>query len=111
MDKSIVLTIVTSSGVIGTFFAFVLAKLKKASDDSKALRYGVQALLRHNLYDLYHKYVQKQGYAPVWVKEDFENMYAQYHSLGANGVMDGIHEEFKKLPTVAPQESDSHEAN
>ena len=100
MDKSLMLTILTSSGIIGIFTTAVLAKLKKASDDSKALRYGVQALLRHELYDLYYEYAQNKGYAPVSVKEDFENMYAQYHSLGANGVMDGIHDEFKKLPTT-----------
>lgn len=104
MDKQFFVTILTSSGLVATLTGIVLAKLKKASDDNKALRHGVQALLRHELYDLYGKYVQELKYAPVSVKEDFENMYAQYHTLGANGVMDGIHEEFKRLPTTPPQE-------
>ncbi len=82
---------------------FILAKLKKHVDDSNALKLGVQALLRHELYDLYHKYCEELGYAPVFVKEDFENMYAQYHILGANGVMDGIRDEFQKLPTAPSQ--------
>lgn len=103
MDKSIIITILASSGIIGIFTGAVLKKLKKASDDSMALRRGVQALLRHELYEIYYEYAQNRKYAPVSVKEDFENMYAQYHSLGANGVMDGIHEEFKMLPTAPPQ--------
>ena len=104
--KAILATVVAQSGIIGIVTAALVAKFKKSSDDGKALRHGVQALLRHELYDLYYEYVQSKKYAPVSVKEDFENMYAQYHALGANGVMDGIHEEFKGLPTTPPQGGD-----
>lgn len=103
MDKATILTLLGSSGIISVLTGVLLAKMRKASEDSKALRRGVQALLRHELYDLYYEYAQNRKYAPVSVKEDFENMYDQYHSLGANGVMDGIHEEFKLLPTTPPQ--------
>lgn len=99
MIKTILLTIVTSSGIIGITVGVILARIKKRFNDSKALQTGMQALLRHELYDLYHTYYEKLGYAPVSVKEDFENMYTQYHILGQNGVMDGIREEFQKLPT------------
>lgn len=46
----------------------------------------------------YNKYLD-QGYAPIYAKENFENMWVQYHNLGYNGVMDEIHEKFKELPT------------
>ena len=98
--KTILLTFLTSSGLIGIITGVIISKLKKKIDDSNALKAGVQALLRHGLYDLYHKYGEDVGYAPVSVKEDFENMYSQYHILGANGVMDGIRDEFQKLPTM-----------
>lgn len=45
----------------------------------------------------YNKYNEK-GYAPVYAKENFENCWKQYHSLGANGVMDDLHEKFLDLP-------------
>ena len=76
--------------------------LKKKYEDATAMKCGVQALLRHELYELYYRYYEDLGYAPVYVKEDFENMYSQYHQLGANGVMDGIRDEFQKLPTSPP---------
>lgn len=58
---------------------------------------GLQALLRDQLIHNYNHYVDK-GYAPIYAKENFENMWLQYHNLGANGVMDDIHERFKTLP-------------
>ena len=58
---------------------------------------GVQALLRHELYDMYNEHYPK-GYAPADVKNDFENIYVSYHNLGKNGVMDGMHQRFMELP-------------
>ena len=45
----------------------------------------------------YYKYMEK-GYAPLHVKENFENCYKQYHTLGANGFMDKLRDEFMELP-------------
>ena len=105
--KTILITVLTSSGIIGILTAFIISKLKKLVSDSNARNLGIQALLRHNLYDLHHRYCEERGYAPLPVKEDFENMYKQYHALGANGVMDGIKDEFHALPTTKPL-SDEH---
>ena len=41
----------------------------------------------------------EQGYAPIFAKENFENMYQQYHGLGGNGVMTQLHTAFMELPT------------
>lgn len=70
-------------------------KMKKEHDSSKL---GIQALLRNELYKIYEKWYER-GYAPLWVRENFENIYQQYHNLGQNGVMDNIHEKFMALPT------------
>lgn len=99
MIKTIVITIITSSGIIGIAAGAILGKLKKKLEQNEALMYGVQALLRHELYELYHYWAEAKGFAPISVKEDFSNMYTRYHALGANGVMDGIHDEFMNLPT------------
>jgi len=80
--------------------AKILAKELEARDEN--LRRAVQALLRHELYDIYNEYYPK-GYAPIDVKNDFEFIYMGYHNLGKNGVMDGIHERFMSLPEESPK--------
>ena len=97
MMQNILITIVTSSGIIGIFTQFLLNRLKASEQKQQALELGVQALLRDRLIHQYEKY-KSRGYAPIYAKENFENLYEQYHKLGANGVMDSIHEEFKNLP-------------
>lgn len=61
------------------------------------IRKGVQALLRAQLISEWNYYSEK-GYAPIYARENFENVYIQYHSLGANGVMDDIRTKFLALP-------------
>ena len=87
-----------------------LINIKKASKaiteaELKATKLGIQALLRDRLYWTYNHYNAK-GYAPIYARENFENMYNQYHSLGANGVMDDIKEKFENLPTEAVERND-----
>lgn len=99
MWMNIFITLLTSSGVIGIFTKFLLNRLKASEQKQHALELGVQALLRDRLIYQYEKYKAK-GYAPIYVRENFENLYSQYHQLGANGVMDSIHEEFRNLPVA-----------
>ena len=77
---------------------FQMKKLQKVS--KKAAE--AEALLRDRLYWTYNHYNSK-GYAPIYARENFTNMYNQYHSLGANGVMDDIKEKFESLPTEAAE--------
>ena len=37
--------------------------------------------------------------APIYARENFENMYQRYHNLGANGVMDDYYKKFMEIPT------------
>ena len=63
----------------------------------RGIRRGVQALLRAQLISDWNYYSDK-GYAPIYARENFENVYQQYHSLGANGVMDDLRSKFLALP-------------
>ena len=56
------------------------------------------AMLRAQMINEYNK-VKDKGYAPIYAKENFENVYANYHALGANGVMDSIMEDYLEMPT------------
>lgn len=68
----------------------------------KGVRLGVQALLRAQMIEYYNKW-EERGYAPIYARQSFENCWAQYHSLGANGVMDDLHQKFLALPTEPPE--------
>lgn len=93
-----ILSLLAVPSVCAGFIGYVLAKLKKIKSDNDAVKLGVQAMLRSDMINMYNKYNDK-GYAPIYVKDNFENVWTQYHALGANGVMDGIHEQFLALPT------------
>lgn len=66
-----------------------------------AVKLGIQALLRGQMISDYNRWMDK-GYAPIYARENFQNCWEQYHSLGVNGVMDDIHEKFMDLPTKNP---------
>ena len=67
---------------------------------SKAIMLGVQAILRDRLLQGYRHYFQK-GWADYEDKENMENIWRQYHALGANGVMDDMRLQFRRLPSYA----------
>lgn len=87
-------------------FLFVKNQLGRARKETSCIKSGVQALLRAEMISAWNKYKEK-GYAPLYAKESFENLWKQYHALGANGVMDSIHKEFLMLPDKPPQTKSS----
>lgn len=84
-------------------FRYLYKQGQKNREDNDAVKLGVQALLRAQMIADYNKY-HDLGYAPIYARDNFENCWAQYHSLGANGVMDDIHMKFLDLPTE-PEEN------
>ena len=92
-----ILSLLFGSGLLITILTAVWRKIKQNEKKTESVQLGVQALLRDRLYSTYLKYAEK-GYAPIYARENFENMYNQYHILGANGVMDDIYRKFMDLP-------------
>lgn len=74
------------------------AMVKKDREDMQTMKLALQAILRRDMIEDYNKW-KERGYAPIYAKQSFENCWKQYHALGMNGVMDGIHNEFLELPT------------
>ena len=74
---------------------------KKLRDELAAERTanikGTQALLRDRLLQGYH-FFKRRGIVTYGEASAYQNMYEAYHSLGKNGVMDGIYEAFRKIP-------------
>jgi len=77
--------------------------VKKSFDQTKAIRTGVQALLRDRLLQGYKHYEEK-GWADYDDRANMENLYKQYHTLGANGVMDDLRNRFLVLPIKEKEE-------
>lgn len=72
-----------------------MGQLKK---ENKAQQLGIQALLRAQMISEYNHWSDK-GFAPIWARQNFENLWVQYEALGENGVMNDIHQKFLALPT------------
>ena len=83
--------ILSVSGLLVAAFATVFKRIK-------ALQLGVQALLRAQMVDSYHT-AEMKGYAPLYARESFENLWLQYKALNGNGVMTDIRAKFLALPT------------
>lgn len=77
--------------------------------ENNALKVAMQSILRDRLYSCYG-ICRRKGGASIDDRENFENLWSQYHTLGANGVMDDIHRKFLSLPVC--EEGDSvHNSN
>jgi len=82
-------------------------EIEKIQNRIDLLEHSQQAQLRDSLIANYEKYAA-QGSAPLYAKDNFENCWMWYHSLGANGVMDDIHAKFMALP-IHPEGDDLNE--
>ena len=70
---------------------------KRATEESNAIKAGIQAILRDRLYQMYRD-CRANGGASMSERENFNNLYTQYHSLGGNGVMKDTRDKFFALP-------------
>lgn len=93
-----ILCLIGIPSILTSINTWIIFKVKEFNKKNTSLQLGLQALLRTQMINDYNTWIKK-GYAPIYVKDNFENCWIQYHSLGANGVMDGIHKDFMELPT------------
>ena len=80
-------------GMIAGLLTFIKVQLAT----NKAIKLGVQAVLRNSLLKAYEFYMAR-GYANYDEKSNVLNMYDQYEALGPNGIMEQKHEDFIRLP-------------
>lgn len=97
MNIGSILSLLFGSGLLVTVGRYFMRRMKAIESKNEAVCLGVQALLRDRLIQSYNYHLDK-GYAPIYAKQNFENMWKQYHNLGVNGVMDGIRDNFMNLP-------------
>ena len=79
----------------------IRAKSEEMELQNRAIMMGLQAILRDRLLQGYRYYAGK-GWADYEDRANLENLWAQYHALGANGIMDEYRKRFLALP-VSPE--------
>lgn len=84
-------------GILSATMRKIWAELKCEMKDQKCIKNGVQAILRDRLIQAYNHHMQL-GFCSIHDKDNISNMYKQYHSLGKNGVIDGLCDELMALP-------------
>ncbi len=87
------MTLLGVPGMIVGLFGFVRLQMKQ----NRAVKDGLRAILRDRLLQSF-RHCSAQGFADSDERQNFENMYIQYHSLGGNGVMDDVRQKFFALP-------------
>ena len=87
------LTILGVPGMFAALISFIRVQVKQ----NRALKNGMQAILRDRLLQRFQE-CRNQGGANSDERQNFENLYIQYHSLGGNGVMDDVRRRFFILP-------------
>lgn len=96
------LTILGVPSLLAGLLAFIRVQLA----ENKAVKLGIQALLRDRLLQSF-KFYEARGWANYDEKSNVSNLFTQYEKLGENGVMQDMFENFKQLPTSAPQQKPS----
>ena len=101
-----ILSLLGLVSLVTSFITYLITGGFKVKKKVKALCLGVQAMLRSRMIEMYNRYSEK-GWAPIYVKDDFNNCWVQYEGLGVNGVMSDIHKRFMALPTSPKKEENS----
>ena len=85
-------------GAVVAIATYQYKNFAKKCKSQEALKLGVQALLRNDIVDTYNYWVDR-GYFPIYARDALNAMYAPYHGLGANGVVDELIDTLKELPS------------
>ena len=76
------------------------ARKEREEDESKAIKRGLQAVLRDRILQAYN-YYRKVGGITTAQMENITSMYRAYHNLGGNGVVTKIYKQAMALPHIA----------
>ena len=101
------------SGAVGVLIAVFLKRPRerrvqenenanaRVEAQNKATMLGVQALLRDRLLQAFNHYLAR-GWIGAGERDNIDNMYTQYESLGENNVISDIYDQVRALPSIQP---------
>lgn len=94
----IALVISVASAVIVAVLGCTWRALYKVLKRHQALDDGVKCLLRGELIRAYNNYMTK-GFIPIYARENIDETYSAYHTLGGDGAITDMINELRGLPT------------
>ena len=105
MEVQIFLVII--QGIFTLFVGWLGLRIKqhetrkeKEAQEYKAIKKGVQAVLRDRILQAFN-YYRKVGGITTAQMDNISSMYRAYHNLGGNGVVTKIYEQAMSLPHIA----------
>lgn len=87
--------------VMGGAVSFFAARYRYRKKNEKAVKEGLQALLRAEIIRQYEKH-EERGYCPLYAKEALKREYHSYHALDGNDVVTELYHKLLELPTEPP---------
>jgi len=100
MDLYQILCLLGIPALSVTFVGFIIGQFRSL----RALKKGLQALLRGQMINDYNKWSER-GYAPLYARQNFENLWVEYEALGEDGVIEDLRNKFLALSTDPPKEA------
>lgn len=77
----------------------VKSEITEIKEDVSLVKNGLQKDLYIDLVNIYKQY-RKKGFATLDEKRDYDSLYQSYHSLGQNGIADGMHKYIMGMPEI-----------
>jgi hypothetical protein len=84
--------------LLGSALTYFTTRWSKTLKKIDRLEFGVQALLRDRMLQMFSYYKEKGKKVPLRERESFENMYSAYTENEGNSFMPDVREEFLELP-------------
>lgn len=85
-------------GIVISVVGFGFKRINRKLKEQDSVKMGVQALLRDRIIQSYNKCIE-QGFCQIYVLENVNAMYNQYHALGGNGTITKLVEDLQEMPT------------
>lgn len=85
-------------GALVGAFAMLWRRVKKDRAEQKAIKNGMQALLRDRIIQAYNHYL-REGACPIYARQNVLALYDAYHALGGNGTVTDLIHKLQNMPT------------
>ena len=84
--------------LLGSVLTYFSTRWSKTLQKIDKLEYGVQALLRDRMLQMFSHYKENGKKVPLRERESFENMFTAYTDNDGNSFMPDVRAEFLELP-------------
>ena len=83
--------------IISAVVTGLVAWVKSIGGKTKAIYQGTRCILYVEIKRLYYQ-AKHDGYCPLYILEDTEDLYRAYKRLGGNGALDSVVQEMTRMP-------------